>query len=63
VGIDDFAGGRRGAMNDNRSDAVSFDDHRAFRVELSVADIDDGRVGDRECLRSRANTHEEERKG
>jgi hypothetical protein len=50
-------------MNDDRSDAVLFDDHRAIRVELSVADIDDGRVGDRERLRSRADAREEERKG
>ena len=63
VGIDDLAGGRRWAMNDDRNDAVSFDDHRIFRVELSVTDIDHGGVGDRECLRRRAGTGKQEKRG
>ena len=50
-------------MNDDGNDAVSFDDYCTFRVELPVTDIDHGGVGDRECLRKRAGTGNQEKRG
>jgi hypothetical protein len=56
LGIDDRAGGRRWAMNDHGSDSASLDNNRTSGMKSSIADIDDGGVRDRECLRRRAES-------